>query len=99
LPWDDPHNDPAAIGGYKLYYWQDASQKTAIDVGKQTTYTLTGLEASQTYNFAVTAYEGSGGLESAYSNVVSQTFVTETAKLPAARTRGWEAIDAPAKAT
>jgi polysaccharide biosynthesis/export protein len=98
LTWSDPNNNPADVGGYKLYYWQDAAQKTAIDVGKQTVYTLTGLEAGQTYNFAVTAYDDPGGRESAYSNVVSQTFVTAEAKPLPAQTRGREAVDAPAKA-
>src|SRR5262249_12530444 len=98
LTWDDPNKHPADVGGYKLYYWQDPSQKTAIDVGKQTVYTLTGLKAGQTYNFAVTAYARAGSMESAYSNVVSQTFVTEEAKLSQAQTRGREALDAPAKA-
>lgn len=98
LTWDDPNNNPAGVGGYKLYYWRDPLQKTAIDVGKQTVYTLTGLEAGQTYNFAVAAYDGAGGRESASSNVVSQTFVAEEAKLSQTQTRGQKAVGAQAKA-
>src|SRR5207244_5517575 len=41
---------------------------------QQTLYTLTALAAGQTYSFAVTAYAVSKSQESAYSNVVSQTF-------------------------
>jgi PKD repeat protein len=75
LTWDDHNNNPADVGGYRLYYWQAPGQTPAsFDVGKQTIYTLSGLAAGQTYSFAVTAYNLSGGGESADSNVVSQTF-------------------------
>src|SRR5262249_45074914 len=76
LTWDDSLNGPASVVGYRLYYWQAVGQTpVSLDVGKQTTYTLTGLQAGQTYSFAVTAYNSAG--ESAYSNVVSQTFPTD----------------------
>jgi hypothetical protein len=72
LTWDDPNNNPADVGGYRLYYWQATWQTPAsLDVGKQTSYTLTGLEADQTYLFAVTAHDASGGRESDASNVIS----------------------------
>jgi len=73
LTWSDPDNDPSQVEGYHLYYWQATEPMPArVDVGEQTTYTLTGLAAGQTYNFAVTAYNSLG--ESADSNVVSTTF-------------------------
>ena len=46
LAWNDLNNNPADVGGYTLYYWQDTWQTPArLDIGKQLTYTLTGLEA------------------------------------------------------
>ena len=73
LAWDDPNNNPATIAGYRLYYWQAPGQTLAsVDVGTQTTYTLTGLTAGQTYDFAVTAYTSTA--ESADSNVVNVAF-------------------------
>ena len=72
LTWDDPNNNPADVGGYRLYYWQATWQTPAsLDVGKQTIYTLTGLEAGQTYLFAVTAHDASRGRESDASSVIS----------------------------
>ena len=38
----------------------------SVDVGNQTTCTLIGLEAGQTYAFAVTAYDTHGEREKAY---------------------------------
>jgi hypothetical protein len=80
LAWDDPHNNPVEVGGYNLYYWQyDWDVPARVDVGKQTTYTLTNLEAGQTYYMAVTAHDGNGGGESAYSNVVYMSEIILTA--------------------
>jgi hypothetical protein len=73
LAWNDPNNTPAQISGYNLYYWQPTWEiPESVDVGKQGTYTVSGLEVGQTYHFAVTAYEASGD-ESAFSNEVSAT--------------------------
>jgi hypothetical protein len=44
----------------------------SINVGNQTTYTVTGL-GNGTYNFAVTAYDASGN-QSDFSNEASKTF-------------------------
>jgi len=75
LAWDDSNNDPTEVGGYWLYYWQSAwEMPDSVDVGLQTTYTLTNLEAGQTYTFAVTVHDGQGGRESILSNEVSTTF-------------------------
>ena len=80
LAWDDPHNDPADVGGYLLYYWQHQWKIPAsVDVGKQTTCTLTGLEAGQPYAFAITAYDSHRERESNFSNVVTQTLPSDDA--------------------
>jgi hypothetical protein len=69
LAWDDPKNNPAAVGGYNLYYWQiEWTAPARVDVGKTTTYTLSDLEDGKTYHLAVTAYDLSGETESAFSN-------------------------------
>ena len=69
------------VEGYKLYYKKDGAaappfdgtDATAgaapIDVGKVTTYTVTGLDDNATYHFALTAYSGSE--ESGYSAIVT----------------------------
>jgi hypothetical protein len=68
LEWD-PNSEPD-LAGYKLHYGPASrSYDTVIDVGNQTTYTLTGLEVGETYYIAATAYNTSG-LESGYSNEV-----------------------------
>lgn len=65
--------------GYKVYYDTDSSLPpyegtglnegdAPIDVGDQTTYTLTGLDPSKDYYVAVTAYDNEGH-ESWYSNL------------------------------
>ena len=73
LAWDDPDNANQNVGGYYLYYWQaDWEEPKRVDVGLQTTYTLSGLEVGQMYSFAVTVHDGHGRRESTYSNVVSQ---------------------------
>ena len=73
LAWDDLDNPSQSVGGYYLYYWQsDWNEPKRVEVGKQTTFTLSGLEAGQTYTFAVTVHDGHGKRESSYSNVVSR---------------------------
>jgi hypothetical protein len=73
LTWNDPNDTSARISGYNVYYWQPTwDVPESVDVGKQVTYTMPGLEVGQTYHFAVTAYQASGG-ESAYSNEVITT--------------------------
>jgi fibronectin type 3 domain-containing protein len=85
LTWQDPHNDPAEVGGYNLYYWQAAWEMPLhVNAGKQTSYTATDLEAGKTYYFAVTAYDVNGGRESAYSNIVSKTTSAPDTMPPAA---------------
>jgi hypothetical protein len=70
LQWDP--NSEADVIGYKVYYGTASRTYSApISLGRQTTYTVTGLAAG-TYYFAVTAFNNSG-LESAFSNEVSTT--------------------------
>ena len=69
LTWD-PNAD--AVAGYKVYYGTASrTYGTPIDVGNQTTYTVTGLIPG-TFYFAVTAYN-SARTESGFSNEVSKT--------------------------
>jgi len=82
LQWD-PNTD-ADLAGYKVYYQADSSTPpftgkatnegakggdSPINVGNITTATISGLDPTQPYYFAVTAYNTSG-VESAYSNIV-----------------------------
>ncbi len=79
LRWDA--NTETDLAGYKVYYSPNdatapfvgtgATEGAApIDVGLLTTATVSGLNPTLDYYFAVTAYNTSG-LESSYSNVVS----------------------------
>jgi glutamine cyclotransferase len=72
--------DPG-IAGYKVYYQADSSVQpftgtgaaqgaSPVDVQTQTSATISGLDPSHAYSFAVTAYYTSG-VESSYSNIVS----------------------------
>lgn len=79
LSWD-ANTDPN-LAGYKVYYKADSATQpfdgstavegaAPIDVQKQTSATISGLDPAHTYFFAVTAYDSSG-IESDYSNIVS----------------------------
>ncbi len=79
LSWDAPASTD--IVGYKVYYKADSAVAplngagavegaSPVNVSKQTTATITGLDRSRVYYFAVTAYN-SAGQESAYSNIAS----------------------------
>jgi chitodextrinase len=71
LSWDP--NTEQDFAGYQLYYGPSSgSYQFTVDVGNQTTYTLSGLTDGQTYYFAVTAYDTSGN-ESNFSSEVSTT--------------------------
>ena len=68
LAWD-PNTDPD-LAGYKLYYGLLSDQYSySVDVGNQTSYTLSNLPDGKTYYFAATAYDREG-YESDFSNEV-----------------------------
>ena len=61
------------LAGYKLYYDSDSSgypYTNSVDVGNDTSYTLSSLSLGTTYYLAVTTYDTDGN-ESWYSNEVS----------------------------
>jgi len=79
LSWDP--NTEATLAGYKVYYKADTSTlpfngtgavegASPINVNNQTTATVSGLDPTKTYYFAVTSYDTSG-VESSYSNIVT----------------------------
>jgi len=69
LAWDA---STSMVDGYWLYYGtQSGSYTTRVDVGAVTTYTVSGLTSGETYYFAVTAYDRTDNVESAFSNEVS----------------------------
>ena len=79
LSWDA--NTESNLAGYKVYYKADSSSlpfngtgavegASPVDIHKQTTATISGLDPGRTYYFAVTAYNTSG-IESTYSNLVT----------------------------
>jgi hypothetical protein len=87
LVWDS--NTESDLAGYKVYYGMASkAYGSPINVGKVTTYTLTGLPSGQTYFVTVTAYDTSNN-ESGYSNEVSGTAMTIALKT------GWNLISLP----
>lgn len=69
------------VAGYKLYYGTAPQvYTTVVNLGLQTSYSLTGL-ASGTYYFSVTAYNSSGQ-ESGFSNEVSKAITTTSEPPP-----------------
>jgi hypothetical protein len=72
LAWD-ANTDPD-LAGYMIYYgFATRAYDYVVDVGDQTTFTLSGLEDGQTYYFALTAYD-TEDLESDFSNEVTKNF-------------------------
>jgi hypothetical protein len=72
LAWDA--NTESTVGGYQLYYGQASGNYTdSVDVGKQTSYALAGLQVGKTYYFAVKAYNTARTIWSGFSNEVSHT--------------------------
>lgn len=82
LAWDE---SPDPVAGYKVYVGNaSGTYGPPINVGNQTTYTVTGL-APGTYYFAVTAYDSIGN-ESSYSNEVFKTIQDAADTTPSAIT-------------
>ncbi|MCP4255409.1 MAG: DUF5011 domain-containing protein [Candidatus Scalindua sp.] len=68
LSWNA--NIETDLAGYKVYYGNTSgSYATNVDVGNQTSYTLSGLVGGQTYYIAITAYDSTGN-ESPFSSEV-----------------------------
>jgi hypothetical protein len=77
LAWEAPTKEPNGTpvttpAGYRLYVQDSTGGTQRVDVGKQTTYTLTGLTEGRTYEIAVTALDTtSTGNESGKSNTIT----------------------------
>jgi chitodextrinase len=79
LTWDA--NTESDLAGYRVYFGTASrTYGPSINVGKTTSYTLTGL-GNQTYFFAVTAYDTTG-TESTFSAEVSKTITTPDTVAP-----------------
>ncbi len=64
------------LAGYKIYYGTVSGTYTqSIDIGKTTSYTISGLDDGRTYYFVVTAYNAAQ-IESGYSNEVRKTSIS-----------------------
>jgi len=71
LEWDP--NSELDLAGYKIYWGTTSGNYISnVDVGKQTTYTITDLSEGQTYYIAAKAYDEADN-ESGYSVEVSHT--------------------------
>ena len=72
LTWDP--NTESDLAGYRLYQQTDSAVPPFVkvqDLPKSAqTASVTGLDPTHSYSFAVTAYN-TAGLESAYSNIVT----------------------------
>lgn len=72
LTWDP--NTESDLAGYRLYQKADSATPPFVKVQEipkgTTTASVTGLDPTHSYSFAVTAYN-TAGLESAYSNIVT----------------------------
>ncbi len=81
LSWDA--NTEADLLGYKIYYGTHSGvYESSIDVGNQTSYTISGL-GTGTYYFALTSYDLSRQ-ESAFSIEVNKTIEDSTASVSTA---------------
>ena len=68
LAWDA--NQDADVAGYKVYYGPESGDYIyAVDIGNQTSCTISGLDSGKIYYFAVTAYDIENN-ESAFSEEI-----------------------------
>ena len=80
LAWDP--NAESDLAGYKVYYSrQSGGYVQGIDVGKNESVTISGLEPGNKYYFAVTAYNISDN-ESDYSDEVVFSPTNTTKAMP-----------------
>ncbi len=98
--------NPEPVEGYRLYYKKggepappftgsEAIEGTSpVDLGKQTSFALSGLEDNTTYHFALTAYNGSE--ESGYSEVITVFPPEQSAPPPTAGSKALTFIWQPA---
>ncbi len=81
VAWNPNSEDDLA--GYKVYYGNSSwNYDTNIDVGYQTSYTISGLVDGMDYYITVTAYDFSGN-ESGYSNELGLTVNDPSTVIPA----------------
>ncbi len=72
LAWDGSAS--SGVAGYEINYGQTSgSYATQVDVGNQTSYTVTGLNDGATYYFAAKGYNSGKTTWSGFSNQVSAT--------------------------
>jgi hypothetical protein len=78
LAWDP--NAEQSLAGYKLYYGFESGNYTcSIDVGNQTSYSISDLESSRMHYFAATAYDVNGD-ESGFSEEI--TYLVPIGNMP-----------------
>ena len=78
LAWEP---SPSTPDGYRIYYGTTSGQHpNIIEVGNETTYTVTGLQDSTRYYFVVTAYLGAQ--ESLPSDEVNGGYFPDTPLSP-----------------
>jgi hypothetical protein len=77
VTWE-PVPEPT-LAGYVLYYgWTSGAYEFAVNVGKQTSYTVDGLAAGETYYFAIAAHDAFG-YETPLSEEVTATLPLDPA--------------------
>lgn len=82
LAWDP--STSSNVGGYRVSYGTSPGSYTStVDVGNQTSYSISGLPEGATFYFAAKAYDTAKTTESAYSNEVKLTVPVTTAALSA----------------
>ncbi|WP_374087864.1 LamG-like jellyroll fold domain-containing protein [Methylomicrobium lacus] len=82
LAWDP--STSSNVGGYKVSYGTSPGNYTStVDVGNQTSYSVSGLPEGSTFYFAAKAYDTTKASESAYSNEVNLTVPATTTQLTA----------------
>jgi len=95
LAWDP--NTEADLAGYKIYYGNySENYQWTVDVGNQTTCTISNLLSGKKYYIAATAYDSFGN-ESDYSNEVLYSATTCTYTLAPAR-QSFTALGGPGAA-